>query len=198
MKFQQLKQQVLYPVVLVTTSGGYGSGVVVGVNASEGYSLILTSKHVVGSRDNGFKEFKVTVYPEDRNYPAQLVLKSKEYDLALLRIDMVHPYPAKLANVMLDVFQPVIRVGASVLQEPYPVYGHVSKYNTATVYHSATCYFGDSGGGLFTKLATLDENGKEIGQDYYLIGQTTLIAGANHICGGYNAQAIAWFLQTGG
>jgi len=199
MKFQQLKQQVLYPVVLVLDRRyGYGSGIVVAVDAKNGYSLIVTSQHVVDHNENIFDDVQVTLYPDNKNYPASLVMFSKSMDLALLRVNVVHPYVAKLTPNKLSIFQPIIRVGVSTLMHPYPVYGQVTEYGSRTMYTNASCYMGDSGGGLFAKFKTKGEDGKITGEDYYLVGQTTLIASATHICGGYNAKAIQFFLATGG
>lgn len=120
---------------------------------------------------------------------------SDKYDLALLRIDVVHEYVAQRGEKReLEVFTPVFKVGGAIGRKPFPTEGIVTEFSkdTGGLVTSAQIFFGDSGGGIFTM-----QDGQPI-----LVGIAIALPmwskhyPVAHIALCYNIYAIEEFLTT--
>ena len=144
-KIDRKMNEMLYTGVHIAVSnGGSGSGII--IYSGNGYSLILTAKHLL--RKN--TKLRVTVYPDEVTYPATLVKVSKAYDLALLSIDAEHDHVAEMTTYLeLPVYYKVWKVGCGSGLEPHPDEGMVTAFEDEYMMSSAPITFGDSGGGIF-------------------------------------------------
>jgi len=181
--------QMLYTATLITRDGGGGSGVV--VYSGNGYSLIVTAQHVVSDAET----ISVALYPQEKEYPAKIVKTSLDYDLALVRIEVEHDHVAKRVLAELRPFDEVYKVGSGLGNAPFPSKGIVSEFNGFTMRVSSPIIFGDSGGGIFTKIKG----------EYYLVGIVISVAIARlgvfpnvvpHMANCYNSFAIEDFFKA--
>lgn len=186
---QSERMEAFYSVVMIT---GYKNGVPSGgsgvVILSKDKTYILTARHVV----TDLEDAKVTLYPEEKEYPLHIVSIGAHSDLALVTIDTWHEYVAKLSpGFILEPFTPVFKVGIGALGEMNAEVGIVSKPDDGTgntLVTTASSYFGDSGGGVFSYL-----NG-----NMYLVGITYAIhRNAGHVNFAVNTFAIQEFLANG-
>ena len=187
MKILQQKSQMLYTVVKVQGLKGRGSGVV--IFSENGYSLILTAKHVIGKA----RKFEVKLYPDEVSYPATILGKSKKYDLALLRIEHEHPYVAEISSKLkVSVFQTVWKIGGGMGQDPFPGKGIVTGVKESHISVSSGTIYGDSGGAVFIQQ----------GPNYRLVGIIVSVAilpkkiPVYHIGYAHDLESIVDFLTT--
>jgi len=154
--------QMLYPTVRVElNSGGTGTGVV--IYSGGGISIILTAKHVMQRA----LQAKIVTFPEESEYHAVLLRKSKDYDLALLVMDHEHPYVARFASdPKLKVYDTIWKVGCGNSLNPYPSKGLVSNFYEEVIQIDTNTTFGDSGGPIF----------KKVGDNYELVGIIQAVA----------------------
>jgi S1-C subfamily serine protease len=177
--------EMLYPVVRID-AGALGSGVV--ILSQENYSLILTAKHVVGLK----RKVKIVFYPDEVEYDGKVIKRSKDHDLALIRVEHYHPYVAKFAlNLCPPVFTKVYKVGGGLGLEPFPGEGIVTGIDDYVMTVSSLIIFGDSGGALFVK-----EDGH-----YRLTGTLVAVASSKggpvyHIGVVHNMNSILEFLNA--
>lgn len=155
--YGSLYQEVLSPVVKVTTPQGRGSGVI--ISAEAGRIRILTAAHVVGDAST------VTVYIYEYQYKvpivtiksASVVMTDTAKDLALLRITNYRLwsriYPARLTSrdYTPHLFTEVYAVGCSLGSKPRPSSGIFSASGMHSWEVSAPVLPGNSGGGIFLK-----------------------------------------------
>lgn len=137
-------------VATESTITSSGSGFIV---TSDGY--ILTNEHVVGDSET------VTVFVEGTGYPATVVTKSAEGDLALLKIAASGLTPVALGNsLQVQLLDDVVALGY-----PLPQFGRdltvsegrITSFRTNvegregrdTLQHDAVITHGSSGGPLF-------------------------------------------------
>jgi hypothetical protein len=137
-------------VATESTITSSGSGFIV---TSDGY--ILTNEHVVGDSET------VTVFVEGTGYPATVVTKSAESDLALLKIAASGLTPVALGNsLQVQLLDDVVALGY-----PLPQFGRdltvsegrITSFRTNvegregrdTLQHDAVITHGSSGGPLF-------------------------------------------------
>jgi S1-C subfamily serine protease len=168
------KYAMLHSVVHLSTSDGSGSGVVIYSNTKGAdFSLILTAKHVI--RD-GFGEISptvnVTVFPEEEEYVGRVIKVSKDYDLALVRIDTALDFVATRGNKeVLPIFTRVHKIGCGLGTAPFPTSGQIAQFGNHAFRLMVTSpiIFGDSGGGIFT----------EIDGELRLIGIVSAVASTN-------------------
>ncbi len=131
-----MTEQMVYPVVRVSTPSGCGSGVIIHHKDTKNTKkeiYILTAGHVVGDES--------TVTVEIFTHPKPLLLEGISVvitdtikDLALLRIEttdshrLTQVYTARLApeNYPLRLFTPVWTVGCSLGLPPRPSFGHIT------------------------------------------------------------------------
>jgi hypothetical protein len=181
------RMDMLHSVVLISvTNGGTGSGIIISSDEELGTSIILTAQHVIHKARPG--SITVTVYPNEKEWPAEIVSKSKMYDLALIRINTYHPFVA--ADILLnplEPFVPVIGIGAGMGHKPHPRAGMVEEVNEYQFYTSSPIIFGDSGGGIFTYV--------ESEKKWFLVGLMTSVPMINPYCP-VTHQAISYTIKT--
>jgi hypothetical protein len=182
---------MLHSVVLLKVmNGGTGSGIVVSSDEEYGTSLVLTAQHVVEGTKPG--QIMVKFYPDKEEYPAAIVRMSDMHDMALLRVNHYHPYVTRnIFLTELNIFTPVVSIGAGMGRKPFPKLGIVESYSNSHMHVSAPIIFGDSGGGVFT----------EIDGEWYLVGMMVAVPMLNpftpvtHIARCYNIFSIVEFLK---
>jgi len=151
--YQKLYDELLYPVVRITTTDGIGSGVI--ISATDSTDLILTAAHVV----ENYSAVSVTVYSYNNNKQsilcvlnASVVLTDTNKDLALLSVlcDSVVK-TAKLApkDYVPFLFNPVYAVGCSLGLPPRPSQGIITSINNKSWEISAPILPGNSGGPVY-------------------------------------------------
>jgi len=156
-------------VVNVLVNGG-GSGVIVYSDSDDEYSLILTAKHIIEATGEA-EDIHVVTYPDGELHQATVVLMGEDVDLAVLRIEVEHPFVAKLAwGHKPYVFEKVWQVGGALGLRPFPTRGHVELISDDedSMYISAEMVTGNSGGGVFVK--------QRWGSEYRLIGIGVAVA----------------------
>ena len=161
MKIQMKTEQMLYPSVSIRTKNGSGSGVIIhsqpATDDSPAITMVLTAKHVIKRA----KKPRIRVYPDETEYKATVIKRSKKYDLALMSFEGYHPYIAKLDGLAdLRVYTKIYKMGAGHSDDPYPGEGIVTVIEDDFMQIDCGIVFGDSGGPLFTKD----------GDDYNLVG----------------------------
>ena len=161
MKIQRKHEQMLYPSVSIRTNNGSGSGVIIA--SGDGLTVILTAKHVIKNA----KKPRIRVYPDETEYKATVVKRSKQYDLALLSIETEHPYVATLPDDLdIQVFQKIYKMGAGGgSDDPYPGEGMITALNEDSMQIDCGIVMGDSGGGIWVKD----------GDNYNLVGIITMV-----------------------
>ena len=186
----QKQVEMLYPVVGID-AGVHGSGVVIFSGKDDNnksHSLILTAKHVIGRK----RKVLVTFYPNDVEYPATVVQKSKLYDLALLRVEHAHPYVAEFSTYdKPPVFTKVYKVGGGLSTEPFPGEGIISGHGKKILALSASLIFGDSGGAAYVHQY----------DHYYLVGILVAVGSSHgqpvsHVAFAHDMDAINEFLDA--
>jgi len=147
--YQKLYDEMLYPVVRISTPQGVGSGVVIDRSSffvvrnsgetkyesrTTNYGYVLTAAHVVGN----YSSVTVTLYSPDTitSLSASVVITDTNKDLALLRLKPnTHPsgchalaWVANLApkDYQPFLFTPVWTVGCSLGLPPRPSFGHIT------------------------------------------------------------------------
>ena len=127
-----------------------GTGFVV---ARDGY--ILTNQHVIADASS------VTVYVQDRAYPAEIITQTEELDLALLRIDARGLIATSLGDsTSVEPLDEVVAIGYPLSEfgrDLTASSGEITSIRTnvtgreaqETFQHSAVIYSGSSGGPLF-------------------------------------------------
>lgn len=179
-----MQKEVLYPTVRVECLG-VGSGVVIA--SQDDTTLILTAKHVLAKKH----KCRVTLYPEEITYPATVVAKSKDHDLALIQIQAETPFVARLPdNPKYEKTMSVWKAGCGAGHDPFVAKGHLGDINPDHILFTAPVVGGDSGGGVYTRR----------GKHYVLIGIITAHAmgptGAVHHLGyAHNWDSIMEFLS---
>lgn len=186
------KLDMLHSVVLVSVANsGTGSGIVMLSDKETNSTVILTALHVVRKSNPG--DLMVTFYPDKEEYPAELIKRSGMYDMALLRVNHYHPYEASHVYLSeLNVFTPIMAIGAAMGKKPFPKEGIVERYTNSHMHTSAPIMFGDSGGGVFTEV-----EGK-----WCLVGMMIAVPLVNphypvaHMAINYNIFSIVEFMTT--
>ena len=162
--YQSLYEEVLAPVVKITSKAGTGSGVIIATtDYTDEHRLtqvyILTAAHVVGDEN----EVQVIYYSYRRDaefaeiIKATVVITDTIKDLALLKYSSKHKLPcAKLASRDYKpyLFTPVYAVGCSLGYDPRPSEGILSALCASAVDYweiSSPILPGNSGGGVFLK-----------------------------------------------
>ena len=160
-------------VVIITTEGGSGSGVIWA--SGDSYSYIVTCYHVI----EGEKEIKITFQNEEVGY-AELVGGDAKTDLAVLQIEKTGLRPIVLPNEQSEMAlgQAVIAIG-----NPLGVLGNsvsdgilsslarnvsIGGSSMRLLQTTAAVNHGNSGGGLF------DLNGQLIGLVNAKISETSV------------------------
>ena len=153
--------QMLYTGVAIgTDTGSSGSGVIVGSSAEA--TVILTARHVV----QGAQLLTAVIFPDETEHTATIIKLSQKYDLALIAIDVGHPYVALLSDGPTPVvYQEVFKVGAGAGSDPHPGTGIISSYDDELMMVDTGVTYGDSGGGIW-----VDEDG-----EYKLIGTIVMV-----------------------
>lgn len=176
--YRQLKDSV---VTVVSSGLRCGGGTII---SEDGY--ILTCNHVLIRQKKvyvSFKDSHLRSFEEDF-IEAEVIAVNKEYDMAIIRVDMNNLKPVELADVSkLRPGDPVIAIGTPHSQAKAISHGIISKIDAFVTYpringikrHRIDDIIladiginpGNSGGGLFTL-------------DGKLIGITNLTGGDNH------------------
>lgn len=161
MIIQMKTEQMLYTSVSIRTNNGSGSGVIIA--SGEGTTLVLTAKHVI----KGAKKPRVRVYPDETEYKAKVVMRSKKYDLAILSFEGNHPFVAKLPDDLnIRVYDKIYKMGAGGgIEDPYPGEGIITGIDEDSMQIDCGVVMGDSGGPLF----------KKVGDNYVLVGIITMV-----------------------
>ncbi|MFQ5653968.1 MAG: serine protease, partial [Planctomycetota bacterium] len=177
---QSMKRRMIYPVVQLRGNGTVGSGVVIwskrqgGDEDAEGTAttLILTASHVVHEILGEGEEASSDRVDDlrfldpdtdqlfDRSWEATVVVEDQEADVALLRVDLLEPWPyvASLADhdeiQSVQIFDPVYAVGCPLGNKPLPTVGEISSQEKMVSGQrfwmiNAPTFFGNSGGGIF-------------------------------------------------
>jgi len=116
--------------------------------------IIITCEHVIKSAKS------VNVWVGEQKYPAKILSKNKENDLAILSINYRNPSHFKISN-----FKENVELGDPVSTLGFPVTGfgdinytlgnvtgrNVPKYNPIRFQHSAATHPGNSGGPIINK-----------------------------------------------
>ncbi len=139
--------------VLVRTTRGYGSGVVIKV--ANGRSYILTNKHVALSGEG-----RPVIFNEGRFFITRnIYLHPAGLDLAILEVDGYVGKPAEIARYTPRVGVPVVVVGSPLRMEDSFTTGIVSgirvRNGAQLLQTDAAVNPGNSGGGIFTKEGKL-------------------------------------------
>ena len=147
MEIQMKTEQMLYSTVSIKTNSGHGSGVIIA--SRDGITLVLTAKHVVRNA----KKPRIRVYPDETEYKATVVARSKKYDLAILSFEGTHPYVADISTDLdPSVFEKIYKVGAGHSLDPYPGVGMITAIEDDLMQVDCGVVMGDSGGPLFVKV----------------------------------------------
>ncbi|WP_225753830.1 S1C family serine protease [Actinotalea sp. Marseille-Q4924] len=119
---------VLPSVVAIEVRGPEGAGTGSGfVLREDGY--ILTNSHVVSAADGGGGQV-VVVFADGSEEPAEIVGRTPEYDLAVIRVDRTGLTPLALADSdAVVVGDPVIAIGAPLGLQSTVTTGIVSALN---------------------------------------------------------------------
>lgn len=179
-----MQKEVLYPTVRVECTG-VGSGVV--IYSEDGVSLVLTAAHVLTIKN----KCRVTFYPDEVTYPAEVVHISDEHDLGLVRIEAETPCVAKLPETYhYKNTSSVWKVGCGAGHDPFVTRGHVGDSSHDMFMHTAPVVGGDSGGGVYARK----------GKRYVLVGITVAHAmgptgAVHHVSYAHNLDAIHEFLS---
>ncbi|MBO1751890.1 trypsin-like peptidase domain-containing protein [Actinotalea sp. BY-33] len=106
-----IASQVLPSVVSIEVRGSAGAGTGSGfVLREDGY--ILTNNHVVSAAAEGGAQIAV-LFSDGSEHPAELVGRTSEYDLAVLKVDLQGLTPLALADSdAVVVGDPVVAIGA--------------------------------------------------------------------------------------
>jgi hypothetical protein len=172
--YHKLYEEMLYPVVRITSPEGTGSGVVISyklkVTSSElkpetsnlkPETWILTAAHVVGDYSSVMVEF---CHEDTKTLSAVVVITDTNKDLALLRIHnsslITHNYPARLVprDYTPYLFTPVWVVGCSLGLPPRPSSGEICVICGSYWEISAPIVPGNSGGPVYAKRSGVPTN----------------------------------------
>ncbi len=158
--YQQLYDELLRPSVLISTTNGRGSGIIIETTneheLTRRYAVyILSAAHVVGDESTVDVTFYYyTPNSIDTTITASVVATDTLKDLALIRAYTYKPYPyvAKLAprTYRPYIFTPVWVIGCSLGYPPRPTSGEVTAINSHWDIN-APIWPGNSGGGIFLK-----------------------------------------------
>jgi S1-C subfamily serine protease len=170
MKIQMKNEQMLYTSVSIRTNNGSGSGVIIhsqpSADGNPAITVVLTAKHVIKNA----KKPRIRVYPDETEFKAKVIKRSKKYDLALMAFEGYHPYVAKLPNdYTLRVYEKMYKMGAGHSDDPYPGEGIITLVEDDRMQIDCGIVFGDSGGPVFIK----DDD------DYILVGIITMVGMLN-------------------
>lgn len=154
--YQKEYEEMLYPVVRITTTDGTGSGVIIATTDftdDTDNTYILTACHVVGNKNAA----NVELY-DSTVITASVVITDTVKDLALLTTDstdFTDKYKAKLAprDYVPYLFAPVWAVGCSLGLNPRPSFGHLCVLCDSVANYweiSAPILPGNSGGPVYS------------------------------------------------
>ena len=188
-----MQADMIQPVVMVESGDSVGSGTIIfsSNRDDEIATYVLTNNHVIsGSLPDPASKTKpqrvsVKQFVYDANgvniatvsRPADIVRSDDDDDIAILKLvdttntfTVAHLVPA---GEQVEVFDPVVAVGAGLHRPPFPTMGIISntdsEINGNRVYQeSAPIIFGNSGGALFRY--------SDVSKHYELIGIPEAVA----------------------
>lgn len=176
-------------VVQVRSSGrGIGTGVI--WHSANSLSTVLTNHHVVAAEQGPIR----VVLPDDREFIAQVILRSPDLDLAMLRIDTGAATAAQVADSSrLRIGQLVFAIGNPWGARDVVTHGIVSGFGRVGIHGTdRTAEYvrsdvalapGNSGGPLLNAL------GEVIGINAMIMGGDMSVAIPSHV-------ATAWLAQS--
>lgn len=170
MSIQDKYEQMLYTTVRIETRSGGGSGVV--IDTLNGFTVILTAKHVIDDVHN--KKVRVRFYPSESEYVGEVTKISDKFDLAIVIVmNYEHDFVANRNEPKeMLVFQETYKVGAALGHEtPLVTEGIVSDVDEYEFVTSSPIVWGDSGGGIF-----VEEDG-----EFVLVGISVKLAVAFNV-----------------
>jgi S1-C subfamily serine protease len=168
-----LNNRMLLPTVQISGEENVGSGTIIYNKKKPGnkrkfITYILTANHVIRNIENESvhsrkKEFVVTIYDlmgVKKDFIAEIVLREKLLDVALLRINN-HKWSGPVALLpkiedlkKIKVWSKVFALGCPLGNDPIPTGGFICNQksiikNSEYWMINAPTYFGNSGGGVF-------------------------------------------------